>query len=295
MKTRNILTRKFWAFCCLIICAVENLNAEDQVFLTGTTTHFAQLKGIPAENLSLIRQAGFNSIRDEAYWNEIFPSCEKVKGKLEIPEIITSYVNSANAEGLQPLIVLSYANKHYDQGNYPRSAEAAEAFACYAERLVSAFKGKCKYYQVWNEWDGGCGMPKKYHKTGDAPSYINLLKIVYPRIKATDPSATVIANSPCSDEFLKAKLELGLMKYCDAVSHHTYNFGLGADEGTPEKWRDRMMRIDTMLRGFNNGKEVPLFVTEMGWPNYISKTGNSKRKQRNIWRGCICLPGLCHI
>ncbi len=257
----------------------QDKAGDNPSFIFGACTHFGQGKGLLKENLSVLKQAGIMALRDEISWG----GCETVKGKLNISESAGEFVRAAAEQGIEPLLILDYANKFYDGGDYPRSPEAIEGFARYSEAIVTAFKGKCKYYQVWNEWDGGCGMPAQYKGKGDPQSYINLLKVVYPRIKKIDPSAVVISNSVCTgDAYLKSLLELDMLKFCDVVGLHTYNYSHVGTDGAPEKWYERMQGVDKMLREFSGGKEVPLFITEMGWPTHVDNSGSSQTRSADF-------------
>ncbi len=241
-------------------------------FLAGACVHLLNNKGIPDSTLNMIKQGGFNAVRDEVSWGR----CEQAKGQ---PKAAPEYLRLIDKErqlGLNPITILLYSNRHYDNGNYPRSPEAVEGFARYCETLVAALKGKNRLYQVWNEWDGGCGMEAKYRGTGDVDSYMKLLKNVYPRIKKIDPQAIVISNSVCTgDAWLESELKQGLLQTCDVVALHTYNYSRGEGMNTPEKWHERMVGVDRMLRGYNQGKPFPLYVTEMGWPNQIDNRGST--------------------
>jgi hypothetical protein len=238
-------------------------------FIVGACTHLGFKQGILSENLSTLKQAGIMATRDELTWGR----CEDSKGTLQIPAYYSTYVDTATAMGLIPLNILDYGNKNYDAGGYPRSPEAVEGFARYAELVATTFKSKIRHHQVWNEWDGGCGMPKNLRGTGDPESYMNLIKAVYPRLKKVDPDISVVANSICTgNKYLETLLNLDLLHYCDVVSLHTYNYG-ETTARTPEAWRDRMEKVGQMLRDHNDGKEVPLFVTEMGWPTHIAANG----------------------
>ncbi len=240
-------------------------NANEPDFIFGACTH----RWKEADVLPTIRQAGIMSNRDEIPWG----SCEKEKGAVEVPQWYSDYIDKSIANGLSPLNILLYANKLYDNGGYPKSPEAVEAFAKYCEKVVTVFKGRLKYYQVWNEWDGGCGM-SNFKGQGDAESYVKLLSVVYPRIKAIDPSIIVMANSVCTgDKFLQKTLDLGVIKHCDALTLHTYNYG---DPKTIEKWYERMQGVDKFLRAANGDKEVPLYITEMGWPTQVDPRGSTE-------------------
>ena len=104
-------------------------------FNVGVCTHFSQDKGIVEMNIESMRNAGIGAIRDEATWS----SLEREKGRLVMPERINHYVRRASAAGLDVILILDYANRFYDDGDRPRSAEAIEGFCRYAEFVVRHF------------------------------------------------------------------------------------------------------------------------------------------------------------
>jgi len=242
-------------------------------FIVGACTHFSQGKGLLERNVESLRQAGIASIRDEVGWGAI----EREKGRLAMPSQYDAYVRKAASEGLNVLLILDYANPFYDDGDRPRSPEAIEGFCRYAEFVVRHFGKDVRLYEVWNEWDIGIGLPKKYDKGGSAEDYVKLLKAVYPRIKAADPGATVIAGASTSGAVKRGWLEdvvkLGALDSCDAISIHSYNYNDKFPERGPEACSAWMTGVQAMLRKYNDGKAVPFYVTEMGWPTHVTKGG----------------------
>lgn len=240
-------------------------------FIIGAQTHFIQGKGNVPNNLDLLQEAGIMALRDECYWSRV----EGQKDKLVIPAIYDQYINGARERGIIPLIILNYANRFYDGGSYPRSDEAVEGYARYCETMVSHGKGRVQLYQIWNEWDGGCGMNREKFGRGDVDSYMKLIRSVYPRIKKIDPDAAVISNSVCTgDEFFEGMLKQGLVNYCDILCVHTYVYGR-VDNKPEQMWLERMRKLRDMIKSYNNGQEKPLFITEMGWPTHIGPRGSS--------------------
>ena len=242
-------------------------------FNVSVCTHFSQDKGIVEMNIESMRNAGIGAIRDEATWS----SLEREKGRLVMPQRITHYVRRASAAGLDVMLILDYANRFYDDGDRPRSAEAVDGFCRYAEFVVRHFGKDVRLYEIWNEWDIGIGLPKPYNKGGSPEDYIKLLKAVYPRIKAVEPGATVIAGGCTSGGVNKGWFEkviqLGALDYCDAVSIHSYNYGSKFPERSPEACSAWMDNVQKMLRKYNKGKDIPFYVTEMGWPTHIGRRG----------------------
>jgi len=242
-------------------------------FYVGVCTHFSQDKGIVEMNIESMKNAGIGAIRDEATWS----SLEREKGRLVMPERYNQYVRRASAAGLDVMLILDYANRFYDDGDRPKSAEAIEGFCCYTEFVVRHFGKDVRLYEVWNEWDIGIGMRKPYNVGGSPEDYVKLLKAVYPRIKAVKPGITVIAGACTSGGVRKGWFEkiiqLGALDYCDAVSIHSYNYGSKFPERSPETCSAWMDDVQEMLRKYNNEKDVPFYVTEMGWPTHIGKRG----------------------
>jgi polysaccharide biosynthesis protein PslG len=242
-------------------------------FQVGACTHFSQGKGIVEMNLDSIKGAGIDAIRDEVAWGAI----EREKGKLVMPERFDTYVRRASARGLHVLLILDYANRFYDDGDRPRSPEAIEAFCRYSEFVVRHFGNDVRLYEIWNEWDIGIGLPEPHRKGGSPEDYAKLLKAVYPRIKAANPEAMVMAGGSTSGGVKRGWLEgivkLGALDHCDAISIHSYNYNEKFPHRGPEACSAWMTSVQAMLRGYNDGADVPFYVTEMGWPTHLTKGG----------------------
>ena len=252
--------------------AVEPLKPSP--FIVGVCTHFSQGKGLLAANLSLIRQAGAASIRDELGWRGI----EKEKGVLKVPEEWDTFVRRAASSGIQPMLILDYGNPFYDKGDKPVSDEALEGFARYSEFIVRHFKGVVRHYEVWNEYDIKIGGTSP----GSAENYTKLLEKVYPRIKKIDPSIIVYggAMTPTgvNNGWLEKMLAGGALRNMDVVSIHTYNYGRPGRERTPEAWAEWMQKVQDLIAKYNDGKQAALYVTEMGWPTQLDKRGTTPRQ-----------------
>src|SRR5450759_5942359 len=71
-------------------------------FVVGACTHFGQGKGLLKANLSMMRQAGISSFRDEVGWRAI----ERTKGQYEMPPAWDEFVNEGRKTGIEPLLIL---------------------------------------------------------------------------------------------------------------------------------------------------------------------------------------------
>ena len=254
-------------------------NAAGQApFIVGVCTHFGQNKGDVQANLNLIQQLGVQSVRDEVFWQGV----EHEKGHYAIPKNSELFVNAIVARGLKPLLSLDYGNPLYDRGDKPISDEAIEGYARYAEFVVRHFQGKVTMYEVWNEWNGGVGKTTP----GTAATYVKVLKIVYPRLKAIDPNLIIIAGAVSGGgvrgPWLREMLEAGAMQAADAISFHQYIFSSNGIGKLPETLRDNINRVEELARSYNNNRDVPLLLTETGWPTNTGASSTSLQESGDL-------------
>jgi hypothetical protein len=66
--------------------------------------------------------------------------------------------------------------------------------------------------------------------------------------------------------YLEEVTRLGLLNYVDAVSFHMYNYKLSFAERSAEAWVKLVQGTEDMLKSYNGGKPVPIYVTEQGRP-----------------------------
>ncbi|NTW02579.1 MAG: hypothetical protein HGA19_15085, partial [Oscillochloris sp.] len=135
-----------------------------------------------------------------------------------------------------------------------------ETFAAFAKEVVTRYKDRVHYWQVWNEPDN----PYYWSPRPDPAAYAALLKATYQAIKAADPSAHVLSAGLVSPEpageFLRQLQANGAWDSFDILALNPY-----ADPKSPERGQ-----IDTegvgMVRGLASvfGSK-PIWVTEFGW------------------------------
>lgn len=228
----------------------------------GVCTHFAQHKGEIDKNISLAALAGANWIRDEMYWG----AAEPVKGEIKVLPEWDRYVDTALEHDLNVLLILSYGNKFYDDGKAPYTPEGMAAFTRYATTLAEHFKGRINHFEIWNEWNGGMG--NQGRQTPEV--YAELLKSVYPAIKAVNPEAVIIGGVTAGTDlgWIERVLKAGGYDYMDAVSIHPYSYPTSPDEGGFIK--NLELTQELMIR---YGGAKPVHVTEIGWPTQEDRRG----------------------
>src|ERR1017187_9813117 len=93
---------------------------------------------------------GSQPLRNESGGNRLLPrrggmgGIERTRREFVMPTAWDEFVNAGLKAGIEPLIILDYGNRLYDDGDKPRSPEAIEAFCRYAEFVVGHFKGRVK-------------------------------------------------------------------------------------------------------------------------------------------------------
>jgi len=267
-----------FALLLLSLAILAGIATAQTPFVVGVCTHFGQNKGDVQANLSLIQQLGAQSVRDEVFWQGV----EHEKHHYAIPKNSEIYVNAIVAKGLKPLLSLDYGNSLYDHGDKPISDEAIEGYARYAEFVVRHFQGKVSMYEIWNEWNGGVGKTTP----GTAVTYVKLLKVVYPRLKAIDPNLTIIAGAVSGGgirgPWFKEMLEAGALQAADAISFHQYIFSSKGVGKLPETLRDNINRVEDLARSYNDNRDVPLLLTETGWPTSTGASGTSPQESGDL-------------
>lgn len=115
------------------------------------------------------------------------------------------------------------------------SKEMLEGFKNYVRFMVTYYKDRVDYFEIWNEQSGGYG---GWYDAGPE-LYARWVKEVSPIIKEIDPSARVIMGAlsglgprrQVGLDWLKSCLEAGIAPYIDAITWHGY---YGAAPGSPE-------------------------------------------------------------
>jgi polysaccharide biosynthesis protein PslG len=252
---------------CLFLATIARAQSG---FNIGVSVHLAAHPAMLPGQLSLVGQSGATSIRDDVSWAHI----EMEKDRLVMPSGFDNLVDQALQAHLQPLLILDYGNRFYDSGDKPASPQALSAFARYAAFVVLHFKGKVHLYEMWNEWNSTTGNTH----AGTPEDYVRLLRVVYPAVKAIDPSAVFIAGAIGGSDlkWLAAMFSAGAMGSFDALSIHPYNFGRAMRTG--DAWAQDMLATEDVIHRYNSGRDLPLYITEMGWPTYSGARGISQQE-----------------
>lgn len=274
MKPRNALVAQYPLILLTILLALPARAAtREPVSPFGMQLHSMEgAFGAHRAALDLCKRAGVKLIRDEIHWARV----EREEGVLKIDDNIRRNVENTLKAGIEPMIILDYGNPFYDNGNAPVSREAVEGFARYCEFMARTFKGRIKYWEVWNEPNTeGFWKPRP-----DPKDYARLLKAAHKACKKGDLECTVIGvcTSEIAFEFIEGVLKAGGARYMDALSVHPYRYpatpeasGMVGDLGKLRELMDK--------RG---AKRKPIWITEIGWPTHVGSKGITPEEQANM-------------
>ncbi len=222
-----------------------------------------------ATQLDAMVELGLRSFRDDCRWAWV----EKEKGVLNMPEKLDRMVSQGVERGLAPLLILDYANRHYDDGGYPESAEAISAFARFAEFTARHFHGRVWMYELWNEWNIGFGMGRK---SGTPQWYARLSRAVDEALARVDPRIRLIGGALSGDGMWHGEaqelLNLGAHGHWDGFSIHPYVFDRRTERKTAERVMEKAFGLSAVF-----SKDLPIYITETGWPTHDGDGGSSEQ------------------
>lgn len=238
------------------------------------------------EQLRLIEEAGFRWIRQEFPWEdiEIHDRGDFIDRRND-PAGIDAWAKYDNivdlAEAYDQQIIARLSNPPAwsraagdDNGTYA-PPDDYEDFARYAAAVAERYRGRIRYYQIWNE-------PNIYPEWGENPvdpeAYTDLLCRAYRAIKAVDPEAVVLSGAlaPTAELsgrdlndyiFLQRMYDAGAGECFDILSMQGYGLWSGPTDRRMRPLvvnygRNQFIR-DIMVR--NGDAHKAIWISEMNW------------------------------
>jgi len=205
--------------------------------------------------VKLMKKAGVTCVRFDFLWQDMEPQ-EGVWsfGKYDY------LVDLLTQNQIRILGVLSYSTSWSgDDWNYPPYDNAT--FVNYASRVISRYKDKVKYWEIWNEPDS-----TTYWKVRDEmKGYTRLLKEVYTAAKRADPSCKIVLGGLTSEGFfaLKNIYRNGGKDYFDVMNIHPFTNPLLENRIRYVKALYNNVRKEMAKNGDGHKK---IWFTEVGCP-----------------------------
>lgn len=244
--------------------------------------------------IQMAAEAGYHWLRQEFPWEDI-----EIHGKGDFEdrrhephrsawEKYDQLVAAAEAAGVELIVRLSNPpGWTRAQGEGENNVDTfappdnVQDYADYVSAVVSRYKGRIKYYQLWNE-------PNIYPEWGSYPidpeGYVELLKAGAEAARAADPNVVLIAgalastinlqpadpppgNSLSDLLFLQRMYDAGAAPYFDIMAMQGYGLYSGP---TDNRMHPRVINIsrhkfvrDLMVK--NGDAHKPIWIAEMNW------------------------------
>lgn len=244
--------------------------------------------------IQMAAEAGYHWLRQEFPWEDI-----EIHGKGDFEdrrhephrsawEKYDQLVTAAEAAGVELIVRLSNPpGWTRAQGEGENNVDTfappdnVQDFADYVSAVVSRYKGRIKYYQLWNE-------PNIYPEWGSYPidpeGYVELLKAGAEAARAADPNVVLIAGALASTInlqpadpppgnslndllFLQRMYDAGAAPYFDIMAMQGYGLYSGP---TDNRMHPRVINIsrhkfvrDLMVK--NGDAHKPIWIAEMNW------------------------------
>jgi hypothetical protein len=198
-------------------------------------------------------------------------------------------INTAYARGFEVLAVLnSPPGWAVAPGTAPISGRPAspQEFAEFAGAVATRYQGKIAAYQIHNEVNS----VTFWGPQPSAAQYAELLKAVYPVLKAADPNAVVVAAglAPLLDfgswtvnpvRFVEQMYGAGAGGYFDALAYHPYTYGSMFSQTSPtymDSPVNQMNRIYQVMVANGDGNKK-IWASEYGQPS--NKAGDASQAE----------------
>ncbi|MEI6915138.1 MAG: hypothetical protein WCL39_08420 [Armatimonadota bacterium] len=236
---------------------------------------------------------------DKTDWATI----EKKKGVYTIDPEMDKAITESVKKGVDILWTLDYGNNLYQQNPErgdpgstwqkshpflqcaPTTPEALEGWGKFCGKIATHFKGRVKYFEIWNEENGWFFDSWSTNNTPEmVRAYGRALLVAAKAVKQANPDAKVVfgGTAGVSLDFVKIALEEGAGPYIDVVAFHPY--GHPTPEGVPShylmyeglktsEWKPRPDYIKTYEQQIGEMRklfakwtpEVEVWADEMNW------------------------------
>ncbi|MHB0869362.1 MAG: cellulase family glycosylhydrolase [Chloroflexota bacterium] len=249
----------------------------------GVNTFLEQEAEIPKrrQTMQMIKEAGIGWIRQQFPWEDIERPTKGMfwdeKYGYSSWNKYDNMVDLANEYGIQMIVRLDLPPKWTHPDNtWPHTPpDSFEDYGNFVYKVVSRYRGKIKYYQLWNEpnlsteWGG---------QPVDAKEYVRLLKIGYQRAKEADPNCVIISGAlaPTIEEswralndqiYLQQMYDAGAKDYFDILSVMAYGLRSGPDDRRltvkDVNFSRPLLIREIMVKNGDSAK--PIWASEMGW------------------------------
>ena len=240
-------------------------------------------------SLQMVRQMGASAIVEFFPW--AYYQAQDGSIAWEHPDLV---VEHAHAQGQQIVARIGLTPDWARPPDTPLTyldAGAYGYFAAFAAAFAARYQGKVGYLIVGNE-------PNLSYEWGyrvtTPQDYVDLLRVVYPAVKAANPDVTVLAGAlaptlePAGSPwglndlvYLDEMYAAGAADYFDGLAVHVYGLTF-PPEAEPDPGVLNFRRVELMRQVMvaHNDAATPMYITETGWNDHPRWTRAVRPGQR---------------
>jgi hypothetical protein len=210
--------------------------------------------------ISLMKDAGVGIVRVDFLWGDIEPS----PGSFTFSKY-DRIVDLLNKKNIAMLGILHYSTDWGSScGKWNCPPKENKVFINYAVKVIERYKGKVKFWELWNEPDSST-----YWKPQDGlKSYCALLKEFYPAAKKADPECKILNGGLANGLQSVNKLyDNGAKDYFDILNIHFFETPLHKNAIKAAGAYPRLA-YKVMVRNGDAHKKI--WLTEIGCPGVTS-------------------------
>jgi hypothetical protein len=308
--------------------------------VTASSTHHAWYNAPDTINKTwpMLFKSGVKLNRIGQWGDKVdWATVEQRKGRYVIDPEVDRGIDESVKKGVDILLTLDYGNNLYqtlsDSPDFgptwhrghpfmlcaPTTPEAVEGFANYCAFMAGHFRGRVKYFEIWNEENGWFfDAWAENGKVSMARAYGVALAAAAKAVKEANPEAKVVFGGMAGSslDFPRIALEAGAGPHIDILAFHPYGHttpeaapaNFLTEVGDKMEWRPRPAEVTdyeseiasyrALMRRYNANAEV--WADEMNWfapgeparPDMGDQSELSQAKHLarffaiNSWLGC---------
>lgn len=161
-----------------------------------------------------------------------------------------------------------------DGGTYAFPIKNIQYWRDYVSGLVARYHNDIKYWEVWNEFNGGFAV------NGTTQIYAELVREAYDAAKKIDRTAKIgmsVANFDVG--YLDAAIKAGASDHFDYICVHPYENLAAVTDGGEIGFLSMAGTLRQMLAANNQRTDIPLWITEIGMSAPVQPDAEGDRVQ----------------
>lgn len=231
------------------------------------------------KTIQMAHEAGIGWVKQQFPWEELEPKKGRFWDDRQNRSTWEKYdhiVDLALQNGMQVIARLDRPPAWTRKDNSLREAppDNFEDYGDFVSAVVSHYRGKIRYYQLWNEPNI---RPEWGSRQLDPAAYVQLLRIGYERAEAADPNVFILSaplaqtlersSDAINDlDYLEGMYRNGAKNYFDILFANAYGFSETPDDpADPQRLNFRRVELSRQIMERYGDGGKPVWFNEFGW------------------------------